>query len=295
MGLVLQLGGALETVIDWLRLPGVNVLIALGIVLGGWYLSGPIASVFQGNVDRRLRRRSVANLALRGIRVIVVIGALLVSLPVLGFDAGNIVVSVTVISAVVGVVLAPLAQNAISGMLVLINRPYEIDDMIELVDQEQRGYVDDITLRYTRIVTLDNTFLLVPNETITGRDVVNLSGEDERTRVSLAFTVTYEGDLDRARELAEEAVSDIDGVTTGGPEIRIGSFRYPARPRALIAEFADHGIRIDLRFWVRRPYLPLEMRSQVHEALWEAFEAADRYHDRCDRANKQPPVESVMS
>jgi small conductance mechanosensitive channel len=70
-------------------------------------------------------------------------------------------------------------------------------------------------------------------------------------------------------------VSEIDGVITGGPEIRIGSFRYPARPRALIAEFADHGVRIDLRFWVRRPYLPLEMRSQVHENLWEAFEDAD--------------------
>lgn len=275
MEIPLQFGGTLGTAIDWLRLPGVNVLVALLIVLVGWYLSGLLASALRGNVSRRFERRSVANLALRGVRAVVVLGALFVALPVLGVDAGNVLVSVTVISAVVGVVLAPLAQNAISGMLVLVNRPYEIGDMIEIVDQEQRGYVDDVTLRYTRIVTLDNTFLLVPNETIAGRDVINLSGEDERTRVSLEFTVTYEGDLSQARELAEEAVSDIDGVISGGPEIRIGSFRYPARPRALIAEFADHGIRIDLRFWVRRPYLPLEMRSQVHENLWEAFEDAD--------------------
>jgi small conductance mechanosensitive channel len=148
----LQFGGTLGTAIEWLRLPGVNVLVALLVVLVGWYLSGVVASALRGNVARRFRRRSVANLALRGVRAVVVLGALFVALPVLGVEAGNLLVSVTVVSAVVGVVLAPLAQNAVSGMLVLINRPYEIGDMIEIVDQDQRGYVDDVTLRYTRIV-----------------------------------------------------------------------------------------------------------------------------------------------
>lgn len=271
-----QLGSeAPRTVIDWLQLPGVNVLAALAVILVGWSLSGLLASALRGNVNRRFRRRSVANLVLRSVRAVVIVGALFVALPVLGFGAGNLLLSVTVISAAVGVVLAPLAQGFISGVFVLINRPYEIGDMVEIADQEQRGYVDDITLRYTRIVTLDNTFILIPNETITGRDIVNLSGEDERTRVSLEFTVTYEGDLQEARRLSEQAVSGIDGVISGGPEIKIGSFRYPSRPRAFIAEFADNGILIDLRFWVRRPYLPLEMRSKVHENLWEAFEDAD--------------------
>jgi small-conductance mechanosensitive channel len=267
--------GTPRTVIELLQLPGARVVLALLIVVAGWYLSGLLASALRGNVTRRFRRRSVANVVLRGVRAVVVLAAVFVALPILGVNIGNVLVSVTVISAIVGVILAPLAQNVVSGMLVLVNRPYEIGDMIELVDQDRRGYVDDITLRYTRIVTLNNTFLLIPNETITQRDVVNFSGEDERTRVSLEFTVTYEGDLQQARELAEGAVSEIDGVITGGPEIRIGSFRYPARPRALIAEFADHGVRIDLRFWVRRPYLPLEMRSTVHEKLWEAFEDAN--------------------
>lgn len=217
--------GMVQVVIEWLRQPGASVLVAVLVLLVGWYLSGQVVSALRGNVLRRSKRRSVANLVLRGIRAAIVLGALFVTLPVLGFDAGNLLISMTVISAVIGVVLAPLAQNAISGMLILVNRPYEIGDMVEIADQEQRGYVDNITLRYTRIVTLNNTFLLIPNETINGRDIINLSGEDERTRVS--------------------------------------------------PEFADHGIRIDLLFWVRRPYLPVMMRSQVHENLWKAFEDAD--------------------
>ncbi|MCH7661672.1 MAG: mechanosensitive ion channel family protein [Euryarchaeota archaeon] len=237
MVFLVQLGSeAFRTVIDWLQLPGVNALTALAVVLLGWYLSGLLASALRGNVTRRFRRRSVANLALRGIRVGVVLGVLFVALPILGFGVGNLLLSATVISAAVGIVLAPLAQNGIRGLLILVNRPYEIGDMIEIVDQEQRGYVDDITLRYTRIVTLDNTFLLIANETISGRDIINLSGEDERTRVSLEFTVTYEGDLDAARQLAERAVSEIR-FTNRNPRAR------PARPRPSPRSVGDRSSR----------------------------------------------------
>lgn len=61
-----QLGDeALRTLLDWLQLPGVNVLTALAVVVVGWYLSGLLASALRGNVDRRFRRRSVGNLVLR--------------------------------------------------------------------------------------------------------------------------------------------------------------------------------------------------------------------------------------
>lgn len=273
---VAQIGSeTLRAVIESIRGPAVTAAVVVAVVIAGWYLSGLVARFFAGNVRRAVGRESVAKIVLRGIRGGVLLGVLFVVLPIVGFAPRNLLVSATVISAVIGVVLAPLAQGFVSGVFVLVNRPYEIGDMIEIVDEEKRGYVDDITLRYTRIVTLDNTFLLIPNETILTRDIVNLSGEDERTRVSVEFTVTYEGDLQEARTVAERAIENVEGAISGGPEIPIGGTRYPARPRAFIKEFGDHGITIDLRFWVERPYLPRRMRSQVHEILWEAFEEAD--------------------
>lgn len=275
-----QIGGeAFRAVIETVRGPVTTVAIVLVLLVAGWYLSGAVARFFARGVRRQVRRESVVRIVLRAIRGVVLAGILFVMLPIVGFAPQNLLVSATVISAVIGVVLAPIAQGFISGAFVLVNQPYEVGDMIELVGATEengtRGYVDDITLRYTRIVTLDNTFLLVPNETIGGRDIINLSDEDERTRVSIELTVSYEGDLEEARSRAERAVTDIDGVIEGGPEIRIGSARYPARPRAFIREFADHGVLLDLRFWVRQPYFPARMRSQIHENLWEAFEDAD--------------------
>jgi len=59
-----------------------------------------------------------------------------------------------------------IVGSVISGVFLLADQPYEIGDMIELADRNQRGFVDDITLRYTKVFTLDNTFLVIPNGTI---------------------------------------------------------------------------------------------------------------------------------
>ncbi|MHC3437295.1 mechanosensitive ion channel family protein [Natrialbaceae archaeon A-gly3] len=147
--------------------------------------------------------------------------------------------------------------------------------MIELVDQEERGYVEDITLGYTKVSTLDNTFLVIPNETMRERDIRNLSAGDERIRATISVDVKYESDLAKARSLLEEAARSVDGVITDGPPILVGRSRFPAEPKALVDEFADHGIRIVLKFWVEEPYLPAAVRSAVQRTAWSAFEDVD--------------------
>ncbi|MFP8954989.1 hypothetical protein ACLI4Z_18830 [Natrialbaceae archaeon A-arb3/5] len=67
----------------------------------------------------------------------------------------------------------------------------------------------------------------------------------------------------------------VDGVIEGGPGISMGTTKYPAQPTAFIESFADHGVRIDLNFWVERPYLPRMMRSILHEEVWNRLEDAN--------------------
>jgi small-conductance mechanosensitive channel len=189
-----------------------------------------------------------------------------------GIELSNIVISVGVFSAVSGIILAPLIGSTINGLFLLADQPFEIGDMIEL-DDGRRGFVDDITLRYTKMFTLDNTFLVISNSTIRDRDVVNYSAEDERTRLTLNVTVTYESDLDKARELVEQAGRQCDMVIEGGPDIRIGSARYPAKPTAYIDQYADHGIRLSLRYWAKKPYKLGTVRSRVLTNLGYLLEA----------------------
>jgi len=84
------------------------------------------------------------------------------------------------------------------------------------------------------------------------RDVVNYSAEDPRTRLSLDVLVTYESDIDEARTLIEESARSVDRVIRGGPDIRIGSARYPAAPTCYIESFADHGVLLTLLIVTRR-------------------------------------------
>lgn len=249
-----------------------SAIIVLGLA---WLAARLLVRLFGRRIARHFERPSLTRMALAGIRVGVYIFALLTILRIFGLDLGNIALSVTVFSAVVGVILAPIVGSIISGVFLLADQPYEIGDMIELIDQDKRGFVEDITLRYTKIFTLDNTFLVVPNGEMRSRDVINYSAEDTRVRMSLEVLVTYESDIPQARETIERSARQVDGVISGGPGIRIGSARYPASPQCLIADFADNGILLRLRYWIQEPYRIQTVRSEVTTNIWDAFEGED--------------------
>jgi len=255
----------------WAQFPGWRLIVVVAILGIGAYVSKYLVRLLGRPIARRFERQSVAQTALKGARVVTILLAGAFALNVVGIELGNIVLSVTVLSAVIGIVLAPIIGSAINGLFILADQPYEIGDMIEL-DDGRRGFVDDITLRYTKMFTLDNTFLVIPNSTIRNRDVVNYSAEDERTRLTLEVLVTYESDLDKSRRLLEQAGRQCDMVIEGGPDIRIGSARYPAKPTAYIGQYADHGITLSLRYWAKKPYKLGTVRSRVLTNLGRLLE-----------------------
>jgi small-conductance mechanosensitive channel len=219
-------------------------------------------------VARHFRRPSVTRTVLRSVRSAILLVTVSVAAVQIGwFRPGDVLISVTVFSAVIGVILAPIVGSIVNGLFVLADQPFEIGDMIELADRGQRGFVEDITLRYTKVFTLDNTFIVIPNSTIRDRDVINYSAEDERTRLSLTLQVTYESNVERARDIMERAARNVDAVISGGPNIRIGAARYPASPTCYIDEHADHGVSLTLRYWAKQPYKLLTVRSNVNERI----------------------------
>lgn len=265
----------LGVVPEWLPRWVVDLFVAVLVLVLAWAVSRLIVKLFGRRVAQRFRRPSLTRTVLRGIRAGVYLFAILTIMRIYGLDLGNIALSVTVFSAVVGVVLAPIVGSIISGVFLLADQPYEIGDMVEFADQNRRGFVDDITLRYTKIFTLDNTFVVIPNGEIRNRDVVNYSAEDPRVRRDLDIVVTYEGDLAEARTLVERAARETDRVIEGGPDIRVGSARYPAAPTCYIDTFGDHGVHLRLRYWLEEPYRLLTVRSAVQTNVWTRLEDAD--------------------
>jgi small conductance mechanosensitive channel len=261
--------------VPWLPAwPPLQFLVVIFVTLVGAYLSTYVVRLLGRPIAKQFRRESVAQTVLRGIRAGTILLFALLGMTIAGLQIGNIVLSLTVLSAVLGIILAPIVGSVINGLFVLADQPYEIGDMIQL-DDGTHGFVEDITLRYTKMITLDNTFLVITNSAIRERDITNYSAEDERTRLTLDVLVTYECDIQQARELIERAARQCEEVIEGGPDIRIGSARYPASPRVHINSYADHGVLLRLRYWAQKPYKIAAVQSAVQTNLWNLVEATD--------------------
>jgi len=260
---------------SWLAgIPGARFLFVLFSVVIGVVLARFIVRVIGRPVARQFSRQSVAQTIVRGVRVGVIVLAFLFGLWAIGFRFTDLLVGTAVLSAVVGIILAPLVGNFINGVFILADQPFEIGDMIELDDGTQ-GFIEDITIRYTKIFTLDNTFLVIPNGNMRDRDVTNYSAEDERTRRSADVLVTYESDIDEARRRIERSARDCEAVINGGPDIRVGVARYNASPECRIEEFGDNGILLRLRYWVKKPYKLAKVRSQLNTRIRERLADAE--------------------
>ena len=269
---------AVPSLVGWIEalgsIPGVRLLVvALSIVVGA-ALSRVVVRLIGRPVARQFSRQSVAQTIVRGVRLGTVTAAFLTGLWLVGFRFTDLLIGTAVLSAIIGIILAPLVGNFINGLFILADQPFEIGDMVAL-DDGTKGFVDDITIRYTKIFTLDNTFLVVPNGNIRERDVINYSAEDERTRRRTDVLVTYESDVTAARRLIERAARDCEAVIDGGPDIRIGVARYVAGPDCRLHEFGDDGILLRLRYWVKKPYKLAKVQSEVNTEIRERFADAD--------------------
>ncbi|WP_336025092.1 mechanosensitive ion channel family protein [Halobellus salinisoli] len=267
-------GDVLAVVPEWLQFPGWRVVFAIVAIALGVLLSRYVVRLTGRSVAKRFRRQSVAQTVLRLIRLAVVFVFLGVAARILGLEVGDLVLSVTVFSAVLGIVLAPIVGSVINGLFILADQPYEIGDLIEL-DDGRKAFVDEITIRYTKLFTLNNTSLVIPNSAIRDHFVTNYSAEDERVRLSIEVVITYGSDTDQAKKLMRRAAAADEEVIEGGPDIRVGSARYPARPTVLRSSFGDDGVILTLRYWVKRPYKIPTIESRIRDRIWEAFHAAD--------------------
>jgi small-conductance mechanosensitive channel len=254
---------------------GYRVVAAVVLIVFAYYLSRIARQALGRRIARRFQRPSVTRTILRGLQASIVLGAVLTALGFFGIGFGNIALSVGVFSAVVGIILAPIIGNIISGVFILSEQPYEIGDMIEFGDTNTKGFIEEITLVYTKMFTLDNTFIVLPNGRMRERDVINYSAEDTRIRMTLEVGVTYESDIDTARKQMESAARAVEDVIKGGPDIRIGSARYPASPKCYIREFGDSEVLLRLRYWVSDPYKQTAVRSAVLTEVWTRFEEHD--------------------
>ena len=134
-----------------------------------------------------------------------------------------------------GFALQDVAKNFLAGILLLLQQPFNIGEVIEVADY--RGTVLNITLRTTEMRTVDGRFVSIPNGDVFVNPLINYS-KAPRRRVEITVGVGYDSDLDQVTKLALDLVRDIPGV-----------LEDPA-PSVIFTGLGDAAIEFSLYYWV---------------------------------------------
>ena len=216
-------------------------------------------------LENRLMRAEQINMNFRVVmtklvRILLTLVGVLVALSAVGFDITLLSVFGGALGVGLGFGLQKIASNYVSGFIILLDESVHLGDVITL--DGHYGVVEQIRSRYLVLRKLDNTEVIIPNETLIASAVINHSLSDRRAKVQMPIQVSYEGDLDLAMHIMREAAERHPRVLDD-----------PA-PEVHLKGFGESGIDLQLSFWIPDPEEgSASLQSALYLDIWRAFQA----------------------
>lgn len=150
----------------------------------------------------------------------VIIGLLLV-LNLWGVHVGPLLASLGIAGLAIGFALKDFLANIFGGVSIIIDRNFKVGDFIKL-DKNTSGRVIDIGLRTTKIKTIDNHVIIVPNGNLSNSRIINYAKPNPATRIALSVSVAYGSDIDRVKRVLLNCVEKLDKeILDDGKEARV--------------------------------------------------------------------------
>ena len=154
-------------------------------------------SMEKGNVDKGVRQfvDSLVKFLLYAI-LIFSIGSKF------GLDTTSVAAALASCGVAIGLALQGSLSNFAGGVLILVLKPFVVGDYIVEDNKGREGTVKEIQLFYTKLLTVDNKTVIIPNGTLANTSLTNVTAQDRR-RLDLSVGISYDADLKKAKELIE--------------------------------------------------------------------------------------------
>ena len=253
-------------------IPGKNVFslweLLKGIVVVTAFVF--VTTLIARFIERRLMRLDAIAVSTRiGISktsyfLLVGIGVLL-GINAAGVDVTTLNVLTGAIGLGLGFGLQTIAGNFVSGFVLLMDKSIKPGDVISFTGHtgtstENFGWVQELRGRYVVVRDRDGVETLVPNQNLITNSVINWSYSDQRVRLRLPVTISYDDDPEVALKVLLDAARD-------HPRI----LREP-HPVTRLMAFEDYGMRLEVRFWIADPMNGVNnVRSDVNRAIYKVF------------------------
>jgi small-conductance mechanosensitive channel len=256
--------------LTWGLVRAASALIAVWIVGLAFPISNFLASLLQMLAERMAPRTetSLDDTALplfnKVIRGLLIAGAALVALETIGIRVGPLLAGAGVAGLALSLAAKDTLSNLIAGVQLIIDRPFKVGDRVELwtVPKEYGtwGDVVEIGLRATKIRTPDNLIVIVPNNEIMRRDIINYTASGEDIRLRIPIGIAYDADATLAKDLILRAMREIPGI------------RSKPEPVVIVRSFGASSVDLEARPWIDEARRRRAIGDQVTERVKELFD-----------------------
>lgn len=211
-------------------------------------------------IESRGRSPGAAAAASKIVWYLVAVLGLVISLDTLGLKLTALLAGSAVLLVGIGFGLQNIAQNFISGIILLVERPIKEGDFIQV--GSTFGAVSNIGLRGTTVITRDAVTIIVPNSELVSTQVVNLSVPTNEMRMRVSVGVEYGSNTSRVRdELMRVAAENDHVLAEPPPEVRFDSF-------------GESSLDFSLLVWIREPSRDMFVASMLRFAIDDGFRKA---------------------
>ena len=221
--------------------------------------------ILRNLISRILSRSKYVDAGLEGllIKTYGVVAWVFISIMVLaqfGINVTALLAGLSIVGIAVGFAAQDTVQNFISGITILIDRPFRVGHYIEV--DSTFGIVQEITLRSTRVKTLNNEMMVMPNTQMINQKLLNYT-QLGHLRIDIPFGIAYKEYSTVAREVVLKLTEDDDRIHPA----------YP--PEVVVTGLGASSVDLELRLFIRDASMASAMKCEYTEAIREACRKAD--------------------
>jgi small-conductance mechanosensitive channel len=227
------------------------IIVSFALLRLGLYIYGDLFVV--------RRKKGSFPAAFKNTIIAVVIVAITIFLlkEIMKVNVTSLIATTTVLTATIGLAFQSTLANMLAGITIYLEKPLKQGDWISAGGHE--GYVTDIKLRSTQILTIENNEVFVPNSKVLSEAVVNYSLPDRTSIRNLPIGVSYQVPPNTVRKAILDILTTVAGVHA-----------YPA-PVVRVTNYGDFAVNYEIRYAIHEYQRHLEIEAEIMNLIWYRF------------------------
>lgn len=235
----------------------VQVIVAIIVLLIGSRIIKFLLKLIKKSLDRSKVEAGVVTFLCSLVKYSLYFVLAMIILAQFGVTTSSVVAVLGSAGLTLGLALQGSLSNFAGGVLILLLKPFVVSDYIIDGATGQEGTVSSITIFYTKLLTIDNRLILIPNGTLSNSSITNVTHMEKR-RIDLLIGVSYEANLAKTKQVLLDVVKSEDKILPG------------EQVDVYVSELADSSVQMGVRAWVKtEDYWPIrwKMTEDIKNAL----------------------------